>query len=80
MTRLRRFWKVRRGGEGERGKGGEGGRWRGGEADFEFLFCTTTDGEASLEDLLDQAVDYDEEGVDSLYLCISSLTLHHLTP
>ena len=62
--------------EGEkRGGGGEGWRWRGGEADLEFLLHATGDGEASMEDLLDQVTDHDEEGGNSLYLCMFSLTL-----
>ena len=32
-------------------------------------------GEASLEDLLDQTADDEEEGGNSLYLCMFSLTL-----
>jgi hypothetical protein len=51
--RLRRPWKVRRGGEGERGGG----------VDLEGVLDATADEVAILEeDLLDQAVDDDEEG------------------
>ena len=43
---------------------------------MEDLLHATADGEAILEDLLDQAANGDEEeGDDSWYLCNSSLTL-----
>ena len=43
---------------------------------MEGVLDATVDEVAILEeDLLDQAVDDDEEGVDSLYLCMPSLTL-----
>ena len=56
---------MRRGGEGKRGRG----------VDLEGVLDATADEVATLEDLFDQAVDDDQEGVDSLYLCMSSLTL-----
>ena len=56
---------MRRGGEGKRGRG----------VDLEGVLDATTDEVAILEDLLDQAVDDEEERVDSLYLCTPSLTL-----
>ena len=57
---------MRRGGEGKRGRG----------VDLEGVLDATVDKVAILEeDLLDQAVDDDEEEIDSLYLCMSSLTL-----
>jgi hypothetical protein len=59
--------------EGEkRTEGGEGGR---GRANLEGLLDAPADEEASLEDLLYQTADDDEEGGDSLYLCMPSLTL-----
>ena len=55
----------------KRGRGGEGRR-----VDLEGVLDATADEVAILEeDLLDQAVDDDEEGVDSLYLCMPSLNL-----
>ena len=59
----------------KRGRGGEGERGRGGGVDLKGALGATADEEASLKDLLDQATVDDEEGVDSLYLCMPSLTL-----
>ena len=42
---------------------------------MEGALDATAEEEASLEDLLDHAAVDDEEGVDSLYLCMPSLTL-----
>ena len=54
----------------KRGRGGEGRR-----VDLEGVLDATADEVAILEDLLDQAAVDDEEGVDSLYLCMPSLPL-----
>jgi hypothetical protein len=52
------------------------GEKRGRRVDLEGVLDATADEVAFLEeDLLDQAVDDDEEGVDSLYLSMPSLTL-----
>jgi hypothetical protein len=54
----------------KRRRGGEGRR-----VDLEGVLDATADEVAILEDLLDQAAVDDEEGVDSLYLCMPSLPL-----